>query len=259
MIENILQGITLRKYNSAFIEAWGMIPITFMGAVGDNRTDNYGNLQVAIDEAIRRKVRYLYVPQGTYYYSGNLLHLDKVAFVGNGTSRIYKKQGEVETDIEIHQLGLSLPWLNGSTDISSTEDITEEGHIDIPINLSNPIELYLSVKTKGASHTPITIEDVARIKGQVLHVTEDKTIFGNMIYGPEYDIAEVEIGETPPISPNRIALSNKTVNQPSAQGVVTVNYLYISSVELQPNNIRINYTVENNGGKFNKILEWSVR
>ena len=251
MIENILQGITLRRYDTAFIEAWGMIPITYFGAVGDNRTDNYGNLQVAIDEAIKRKMRYLYVPKGTYLYSGNLLHLDQVIFMGNGTSRIYKKQGELMIDIPIHQLGVEMPFMNGTVNLTEDydEQITEAGTIEIPVNIEDPAEAYIVVKPAGPAHTPITMEDLARLSGQVLHIEDGRTMWGNMIYRADYSIDTDEQGA------NRIPLTNKTVPNDSE----ILSYVYITRVELLPVKIKINYDVAGAGGAFNKKIEWSVR
>ena len=68
MIERNLQNVTIRKYGTAFLEAFGMLPLTYFGAIGDNLTDNYANIQVAIDESIKRGLRYIFVPNGTYYY-----------------------------------------------------------------------------------------------------------------------------------------------------------------------------------------------
>ena len=75
MIERNLQSVTIRKYGTAFLEAFGMLPITYFGAIGDNLTDNYANIQVAIDESIKRGLKYIFVPNGTYFYTGNLLVL----------------------------------------------------------------------------------------------------------------------------------------------------------------------------------------
>ena len=56
MIERNLQNVTIRKYGTAFLEAFGMLPLTYFGAIGDNLTDNYANIQVAIDESISKNV-----------------------------------------------------------------------------------------------------------------------------------------------------------------------------------------------------------
>ena len=83
MIERNLQNVTIRKYGTAFLEAFGMLPLTYFGAIGDNLTDNYANIQVAIDESIKRGLKYIFVPNGTYFYTGNLLNVDKIIFIGN--------------------------------------------------------------------------------------------------------------------------------------------------------------------------------
>ena len=105
MLNEIFRGnITLRELNSFFFETLGMLPITYYGARGDNRTDNYGNLQVAIDDANRRGLRYLYVPYGRYLYRGNLINRENIIFTGNPKAEIVNaKTGEC---IPIHQFGV---------------------------------------------------------------------------------------------------------------------------------------------------------
>lgn len=44
MIERNLQSVTVRKYGTAFLEAFGMLPLSYFGCVGDNLHDNYRKL-----------------------------------------------------------------------------------------------------------------------------------------------------------------------------------------------------------------------
>lgn len=98
------RNITLRELQSFFFDTLGMLPITYYGARGDNRTDNYGNLQIAIDDANKRGLRYLYVPYGKYLYRGELINRENIAFVGNPKAEIVNsKTGE---KIPIHQFGV---------------------------------------------------------------------------------------------------------------------------------------------------------
>lgn len=98
------RNITLRELQSFFFDTLGMLPITYYGARGDNRTDNYGNLQIAIDDANKRGLRYLYVPYGKYLYRGELINRENIAFVGNPKAEIINsKTGE---KIPIHQFGV---------------------------------------------------------------------------------------------------------------------------------------------------------
>lgn len=98
------ENITLRELQSFFFETLGMLPITYYGARGDNRTDNYANLQVAIDDANKRGLRYLYVPYGKYLYRGNLINRENIIFTGNPKAEIVNpKTGEC---IPIHQFGV---------------------------------------------------------------------------------------------------------------------------------------------------------
>ena len=105
MLNEIFSGnITLRELQSFFFETLGMIPITYYGARGDNRTDNYGNLQVAIDDANKRGLRYLYVPYGKYLYRGELINRENLIFTGNPKAEIVNaRTGE---KIPIHQFGV---------------------------------------------------------------------------------------------------------------------------------------------------------
>ncbi len=105
MIERNLRHVTNRRYATAFFEAFGMLPLTYFGAVGDNVTDNYANIQVAINESIKRGLYYIFVPQGKFYYTGVLLNVDNITFLGNKEfAKIYNEKGE---EIEIEQFGLS--------------------------------------------------------------------------------------------------------------------------------------------------------
>ena len=98
------KNITVRELHSFFFDTLGMMSITFYGARGDNRTDNYANLQVAIDDANKRKLRYLYVPFGRYLYVGKLINRDNIVFVGNPKAEIVNpKTGET---IPVHQFGV---------------------------------------------------------------------------------------------------------------------------------------------------------
>lgn len=113
--DNFVTGdnIYLRELQNFFFEVLGMMSITHYGAVGDGRVDNYGPLQVAIDDAHRRGLSFLYVPYGRFIYTGELHgHIDeetgeeKIIFMGNPHSHIVNiRTGE---EITIHQFG----WLS---------------------------------------------------------------------------------------------------------------------------------------------------
>lgn len=144
MIINNLQNLTVRKYGTSFLEAFGMLPLTYFGARGDNQTDNYANLQVAIDESIERGLSYIFVPEGYYYYKGRLLHLDKIRFIGNCEhAKIFNDDGE----IKIYQIGTQLPYLHGRTHINKT--ISGQGYIDIPLPIKNPVEAIVGFAEDG--------------------------------------------------------------------------------------------------------------
>lgn len=106
--DNYVTGdnIYLRELQNFFFEVLGMMSITHYGAVGDGRVDNYGPLQVAIDDAHRRGLNFLYVPYGRFIYTGELINVGDLIFMGNPHAHIVNiRTGE---EIEIHQFG----WLS---------------------------------------------------------------------------------------------------------------------------------------------------
>lgn len=117
--DNYVTGdnIYLRELQNIFFEVLGMMSITHYGAIGDGRRDNYGPLQVAIDDANRRGLSFLYVPYGKFIYTGELQNLidpdtgeQRIIFMGNPHAKIVNiRTGQ---EIEIHQFG----WFNGDGD-----------------------------------------------------------------------------------------------------------------------------------------------
>ena len=108
--DNYVTGdnIYLRELQNFFFETLGMMSITHYGAIGDGRTDNYGPIQVAIDDAHRRGLSFLYVPYGRFIYAGELIHLEDITFVGNPKAHIVNiRTGE---EIKIYQFG----WMDGT-------------------------------------------------------------------------------------------------------------------------------------------------
>ena len=137
MIDRNDRYITIRKYGTAFLEAFGMLPLTYFGAVGDNMTDNYANIQVAINESIKRELKYIFVPEGKYYYTGTLLDDDKIMFIGNSD---YAKIYNDETEIKIYQIG-QVPCVVGDAILS--ENVENAGYIDIGVPVKNAVETIL--------------------------------------------------------------------------------------------------------------------
>ena len=126
--DNYVTGdnIYLRELQNFFFEVLGMMSITHYGAIGDGRTDNYGPLQVAIDDANRRGLSFLYVPYGRFIYTGELTNLidpdtgkQRIIFIGNPHSKIINIRTAQE--IEIHQFG----WFNGDGNYYTKEEIDE--------------------------------------------------------------------------------------------------------------------------------------
>ena len=104
--DNYVTGdnIYLRELQNFFFEVLGMMSITHYGAIGDGRTDNYGPIQVAIDDANRRGLAYIYVPYGRFIYTGELINMENITFVGNPKAKIVNiRTGE---EITILQFGI---------------------------------------------------------------------------------------------------------------------------------------------------------
>lgn len=167
MIERNTRYISLRRYGTAFLDAFGFFPLDYFGARGDNLTDNYANIQVAIDETIKQGYKYLFVPNGIYYYTGTLLNAEKIKFVGDAEhAKVYNDTSE----IPIYQIGTQIPYEKGTTLLE--KEITEAGYIDIPVPVKNGSEAILVIDTN------------------VIYVTDTL----NLLNGSLFDDSEVELG-----------------------------------------------------------------
>ena len=140
MIERNLQYVSLRKHGTAFLDAFGFYPLDYFGAIGDNMTDNYANIQVAINESIKRGLNYIFVPNGTYLYKGNFVDVDKITFIGNSK---YAKIYDGEKEIPIYQIGCQMPFIKGEYTVS--KNVEEDGYIDIPLPIKNAVEAILAI------------------------------------------------------------------------------------------------------------------
>lgn len=169
MIERNLQSVTVRKYGTAFLEAFGMLPLSYFGCVGDNLTDNYANLQVAIDESIKMGLRYIFVPNGTYYFTGVLDNVEEIIFIGNAK---YAKVYSDKTEIPIYQIGTQLPFEKGITTLE--KEVTSEGYIDIPVKTKNGSEAIL-VANEKVIHV---IDELITVDGKL--VTEPNLTGGDV-------------------------------------------------------------------------------
>lgn len=201
MIERNKMYVSLRRYGTAFLDAFGFYPLDYFGTIGDNLTDNYANIQVAIDETIKKGYKYIFVPNGIYYYTGNLLNVDKIKFVGDAEhAKIYDGVNE----IPIYQIGTQIPYEKGTKLLE--KEITEDGYIDIPVAIKNGSEAILVIDSN------------------VIYITDTL----NLLNGSLFEQNEVALGTD----------------------------IYVTSVEIIKNAIRINYT---GTGTINKEVEWRVR
>ena len=77
--------IKMQELKDMFFYTFGIVPLQNYNVVGDGMTDNRLGIQQAIYDAIEVGAKYIFVPKGEYYYSGNLFKTDEVIFVGNNT------------------------------------------------------------------------------------------------------------------------------------------------------------------------------
>lgn len=221
MIFRNLQDVTIRKYGTSFLEAFGMLPLTYFGAIGDNVTDNYANLQVAIDESIKRGLRYIFVPNGNYYYYGVLENVEKVIFIGNTTyAKIFNQKNE---KITIYQIGTQLPFEKGTKTLD--DEVTEDGYIDIPTNTKNGTEAILVIDSN------------------VIFVTDNLNVVNGKKYAPNYDAGS----------------SSSTDGFVFLRYESTTDFIYVERVEILETAIRLIYKVVGSGGTLNKTVEWRER
>lgn len=141
--DNFVTGdnIYLRELQNFFFEVLGMMSITHYGAIGDGRTDNYGPLQVAIDDAKRRGLNYLYVPYGRFIYTGELTNLydpetgeQTITFMGNPHSKIVN----IRTGVEIPVLQFGIGGGTGTANVKLlTQNTVLTNGVDLETGLYN--------------------------------------------------------------------------------------------------------------------------
>ena len=81
----MINEIKMQELKDMFFYTFGIVPLQNYNVVGDGMTDNRLGIQQAIYDAIEVGAKYIFVPKGEYYYSGNLFKTDEVIFVGNNT------------------------------------------------------------------------------------------------------------------------------------------------------------------------------
>lgn len=140
MITRNTQYVSLRRYGTAFLDAFGFYPIDYFGCVGDNMTDNYANLQVAVNESVKKGYRYIFVPNGSYYYTGNLVDADKLVWLGDAE---HAKVWNDTSEITIYQIGTQVPYVKDTETLEKT--VTEDGYIDIEVPVKNGSETILII------------------------------------------------------------------------------------------------------------------
>lgn len=79
----MINEIKMNELKDIFFYTFGIVPLQNYNVVGDGMTDNRLGIQQAIYDAIEVGAKYIFVPKGNYYYSGNLFKTDEIIFVGN--------------------------------------------------------------------------------------------------------------------------------------------------------------------------------
>lgn len=175
--DNTVHGdnIYLRELQNFFFQVLGMMSITHYGAIGDGRTDNYGPLQVAIDDAHRRGLSFLYVPYGRYIYTGELINIGDIVFIGNPHAHIVNIRTGVE--IEIKQFG----WYK--VDVGDNYYTKAETNALIAdFCASNAITCRASNDVELTSSTGVTIPLTQYSKvGDGITLSDDKIVIGSGI------------------------------------------------------------------------------
>lgn len=79
----MINEIKMNELKDMFFYTFGIVPLQNYNVVGDGMTDNRLGIQQAIYDAIEVGAKYIFVPKGNYYYSGNLFKTEQVIFIGN--------------------------------------------------------------------------------------------------------------------------------------------------------------------------------
>lgn len=79
----MINEIKMSELKDMFFYTFGIVPLQNYNVVGDGMTDNRLGIQQAVYDAIEVGAKYIFVPKGNYYYSGNLFKTDEVIFLGN--------------------------------------------------------------------------------------------------------------------------------------------------------------------------------
>lgn len=79
----MINEIKMQELKDMFFYTFGIVPLQNYNVVGDGMTDNRLGIQQAVYDAIEVGAKYIFVPKGNYYYSGNLFKTDEVIFIGN--------------------------------------------------------------------------------------------------------------------------------------------------------------------------------
>ena len=91
-----VQEIKMQELKDLFFYVFGIVPLQNYDVIGDGMTDNRLKIQQAIYDAIEVGAKYIFVPQGEYFYNAQLFKTDEVIFIGNNTRTKIK-------DVEIRQ------------------------------------------------------------------------------------------------------------------------------------------------------------
>lgn len=137
----MIDEIRMKELKDMFFYVFGIVPLQNYNVVGDGMTDNRLGIQQSIYDAIEVGAKYIFVPKGNYYYSGNLFKTDEVIFIGNNTDT------EIE-GIDIRQF----PELWGESQ-SSTPALVPIGGVILYAGKKNLSTAYLECNGQAVNTT----------------------------------------------------------------------------------------------------------
>lgn len=133
--------IKMKELKDMFFYVFGIVPLQNYNVVGDGMTDNRLGIQQSIYDAIEVGAKYIFVPKGNYYYSGNLFKTDEVIFIGNNT------------DTEIQGIDIrQFPELWGESQ-SSTPALVPIGGVILYAGKKNLSTAYLECNGQAVNTT----------------------------------------------------------------------------------------------------------
>ena len=88
-----MQELKMQELKNLFFYTFGIVPLQNYGVIGDGMTDNRLKIQQAIYDAIEVGAKYIFVPQGEYFYDENKLELEQPSPIVTAEKELNQKDG----------------------------------------------------------------------------------------------------------------------------------------------------------------------